>query len=699
MTQVSTELFSRVEKQRIAVVQRVLWVLFAIAGVTLTAIVLGSNGAPWSGTAFWVNLLALPVLGSALWLNNRNRFGIAVSIVMAVLVLGGTVPLLLGGLQASPLSLLTLAVPMVLAGLVLTRRALTLVTVWSVGVVALTTVLQSRGLLPGAGRADPNLAVQAVVLLLLIAFFLDRFGLVFRATLTDALDSQVRLKEQANDRLRTQAALLEQRSLTEAMIENTPGLFALISPDGGLSRWNRSLQRVLGYAAEELEGMSATDLAAAEDGPAVDDLVREILERGVGSGEVRLATRDGRRVPFILDGARLTLGGEDFVIVMGLDRSEVAAARSRIASLDSELQERLERITALHEIDRAITGSLDLGLTLDVILLQVTRRLHVDAASVLLFDPSRNMLVFGASRGFQGKVLRNTALNLGEGLAGRAAVDRSRVVIAGAAELRAAFPPDSKVQGEGFESYVATPLVAKGRLQGVLELFHRSELDPDDDWHDFLTTLATQAAIALDNATLFESLERSNLELRLAYDRTIEGWARALDLRDEETEGHSRRVTDMTVRLAERMGMPSQDLVHVRRGALLHDIGKMGVPDRILLKPAKLDPDEWEVMKKHPTYAVDLLSPIDFLKPALDIPYAHHERWDGGGYPRGLSGERIPLAARIFAVVDVYDALTSDRPYRAAWPSERALEYIREQSGKHFDPRVVDEFLEMVAQG
>jgi PAS domain S-box-containing protein len=699
VTREASELFSRVEKQRIAVVQRVLWVLFAISGVTLLAIVLGSSGAPWRETPFWVNLIALPVLGAALWLNHRNRFAFAVSIVMVVLVLAGTAPLMLGGLDGSPLSLLILAVPIVLAGLVLTRRALVVVTAWSVGVVALTTALEARGLLPSAGGPDLNLAVQAVVLLLLIAFFLDRFGLVFRATLTDALDYQVRLKEQANDRLRTQAALLEQKSLTEAMIENTPGLFALIGHDGRLSRWNRSLQRVLGHTESDLEGLASTDLAAPEDRPAFADLLREILERGVGSGEVRLATRDGRKVPFIIHGARLTLAGEDFIIGMGLDRSEVAAARSRIESLDSELQERLEHITALHEIDRAITGSLDLGLTLDVILLQVTRRLHVDAASVLLFDPSRNMLVFGASRGFHGKVLRSTALNLGEGLAGKAAIDRSRVVVVGADELSASFPPDSKVQAEGFESYVATPLVAKGRLQGVLELFHRSELEPDDDWHDFLTTLATQAAIALDNATLFESLERSNLELRLAYDRTIEGWARALDLRDEETEGHSRRVTDMTVRLAERMGMPSEELVHVRRGALLHDIGKMGVPDRILLKPAKLDPDEWEIMKKHPTYAVDLLSPIEFLRPALDIPYAHHERWDGNGYPRGLSGERIPLAARIFAVVDVYDALTSDRPYRAAWPPEKALQYIREQSGQHFDPRVVDEFLEMIAQG
>ena len=698
MTQVSTELFSRVEKQRIAVVQRVLWVLLAIAAVTLVTVA-ASTRAPWETTAFWVNLVAVPVLGAALWLNHRQRFGVAVATVMVVLVLGGTVPLLLGGLQASPLSLLTLAVPMVLAGLVLDRRALTLVSGWSVGAVVVTTLLQSRGLVPGAAPADLDLTVQAVVLLLLIAFFLDRFGLVFRATLTDALDYQVRLKEQANDRLNTQAELLEEKSLVEAMIEHTPGLFALVRYDGKISRWNRNLERVLGYTSTEIATKTPAQLAAPGEEEAVERLFGEVLERGVGVGEVRLRSRDGQGVPFVFHGARLMRGGDVYVVGMGLDRSEVAAARTRIETLGSELRERLDHITALHEIDRAITGSLDLGLTLDVVLLQVTRRLKVDAASVLLLDPSRNVLVFGASRGFRGKVLRNTALNLGEGLAGRAALERSRVVVTDEGELRAAFAAESKIQEEGFKSYVATPLVAKGRLQGVLELFHRSELRPDDDWHDFLTTLATQAAIALDNATLFESLERSNLELRLAYDRTIEGWGRALDLRDQETEGHSRRVTDMTARLAERMGVPPEELVHVRRGALLHDIGKMGVPDSILLKPAKLDPEEWEVMKRHPTYAVELLSPIEFLRPALDIPYAHHERWDGTGYPRGLSGERIPLAARIFAVVDVYDALTSDRPYRAAWTRERALEYIEDQAGKQFDPRVVNEFLELVAQG
>jgi putative nucleotidyltransferase with HDIG domain len=207
--------------------------------------------------------------------------------------------------------------------------------------------------------------------------------------------------------------------------------------------------------------------------------------------------------------------------------------------------------------------------------------------------------------------------------------------------------------------------------------------------------LAGQIAIAVDNATLFRDLQRSNAELMLAYEATLEGWSAALDLRDRETEGHTQRVTVMTIELAEAMGIKESELVNIRRGALLHDIGKMGVPDHILHKPAKLNEEEWQHMRMHAVYAYKLLSNITYLRDALDIPYCHHEKWNGTGYPRGLKGEEIPLAARIFAVADVYDALTSNRPYRNGWSRERALAYVQEQSGHYFDPRVVDVFLKM----
>ncbi len=252
------------------------------------------------------------------------------------------------------------------------------------------------------------------------------------------------------------------------------------------------------------------------------------------------------------------------------------------------------------------------------------------------------------------------------------------------------------VAEEKFVSYYGVPLVSKGKVKGVLEIFSRSAVTRDEEWQQFLDAVAGQAAIAIDSSTLFQDLQRSNLELALAYDATIEGWSRALDLRDKETEGHTLRVTEMTIKLAQAMGITDEELTQIRRGSLLHDIGKMGVPDRILLKPDKLTDEEWVSMRKHPGFAHDMLAPVAYLRPALDIPYCHHEKWDGTGYPRGLKGDQIPLSARIFAVVDVWDALRSDRPYRAGWKIEDVLKYIREQSGKHFDPRVVDIFLDQV---
>jgi HD-GYP domain-containing protein (c-di-GMP phosphodiesterase class II) len=227
-------------------------------------------------------------------------------------------------------------------------------------------------------------------------------------------------------------------------------------------------------------------------------------------------------------------------------------------------------------------------------------------------------------------------------------------------------------------------------------VLQRTKLDPSPDWIEFAEALAAQTAIAVDNLTLFKGLERANVELREAYDATIEGWAHALEIRDKETEGHSRRVVQLTEQVALAFGIDPKALVHIRRGVLLHDIGKMGVPDQILHKPGPLDEAEWEIMRQHPVYAYEMLKPIDYLKPALAIPHYHHERWNGSGYPEGLKGEVIPLEARIFAVVDAFDALTSDRPYRSAWSVEETEKYLKKQAGKEFDPAVVKAFLKIV---
>lgn len=379
--------------------------------------------------------------------------------------------------------------------------------------------------------------------------------------------------------------------------------------------------------------------------------------------------------------------------------AKLASEALRSARLFERTNRNLERLASLRAVDMAIAASFDISVSLDVLLQQVTDKLQVDAACILLHDPDEHSLKFVRNRGFRTQALRHTNLRMGEGFSGQVALKRRIIHILDLEQEHHELKRSPAFSDEGFVSYLGIPLVAKGIIKGVLEVFHRKRLSPDQEWLDFLETMASQAAIAIDSAEMFQDLQQSNVELSLAYDNTLEGWAKALELRDEETEGHTRRVTDLTIQLATLMGVKNSDFLHIRRGALLHDIGKMGIPDSILLKPGPLTDEEWVIMRKHPEYAYTWLSRISYLRPALDIPYCHHEKWDGSGYPRGLKGEQIPLAARIFAVVDVWDALCSDRPYRKAWSREKALDYIREQSGSHFDPAIVEAFLQRIAKG
>jgi response regulator RpfG family c-di-GMP phosphodiesterase len=376
-----------------------------------------------------------------------------------------------------------------------------------------------------------------------------------------------------------------------------------------------------------------------------------------------------------------------------------AALAIENAQLFKQSNLHLEHEKALREIDLAITSAPDLDTNLKVVLYQTCRQLEVDACAILLLDSGTQTLNYASAQGFQSSLIEQSNIRLGEGRAGNSVLERR---IFGRAEIEALRQvPDRAdiISAEGFLAYFIAPLVTKDRLLGALEIYHHAPLRIDADWLKFLETLAGQAAIAVENATMFTDLQRSNEELALAYEAAIEGWARALELRDKETEGHTRRVTDMTIKLAQAMGISDPALRHMRRGALLHDIGKMGIPDSILLKPEALTPAEREIMQQHPAYAYELLKGISYLREDLDIPYCHHEKWDGTGYPRGLKGEQIPLSARIFAVADVYDALTSDRPYRKGWSHETTLEYLKLESSSHFDPQIVEAFLNLAGQG
>jgi HD-GYP domain-containing protein (c-di-GMP phosphodiesterase class II) len=251
-------------------------------------------------------------------------------------------------------------------------------------------------------------------------------------------------------------------------------------------------------------------------------------------------------------------------------------------------------------------------------------------------------------------------------------------------------------EGDVTESILFVPMLACERVVGVLQVQSFSLGCFSMAHAGVLGLAANVAAVAIENARLVADLRHSNSELRQAYDSTLEGWSRALDLRDKETEGHSRRVTDLTVRLVRAAGLSEEQVTYARWGALLHDIGKVGIPDAVLLKAGPLDDVEWQVMRQHPLYAHGLLAPIEFLRPALDIPYCHHERWDGAGYPRGLRGDQIPLAARLFAVVDIWDALRSDRPYRQAWPEEKVHAHLLSLAGSHLDPAAVELFFQVL---
>jgi putative nucleotidyltransferase with HDIG domain len=426
----------------------------------------------------------------------------------------------------------------------------------------------------------------------------------------------------------------------------------------------------------------------------VGDSTIGVLNTYVGDGHAR----DGREEQFLRASADVLTS-----IIVRRRAEERAAAR-------------MKQVAALNDIASAILAGPDMQGTLSLLVERVVRELHVDAAAVLLRRGDSEQLEFAAGTGFRTEALHYTRLRFGQGYAGRSAQERRVIAIPDLGrdpgELSRApllpreefvsylgvpmIAPEDESDSEEFRSFFGVPLLAKGQVKGVIEVFNRTPLHPDKEWLCFLESMADQAALAVDNVALFKGLQRSNIELQRSYDATLEGWVRALDMRDRETEGHTRRVTEMAECFARALGSSDADVLVVRRGALLHDIGKIVIPDAILHKPGPLDRDEGVVMRSHAERGYEFVASIDYLRPAADIPHYHHEKWDGSGYPRGLAGNAIPLAARLFAMVDVFDALVSERPYKPAWPREKAIEEIRSHAGTYFDPALVDVFLTSV---
>jgi PAS domain S-box-containing protein/putative nucleotidyltransferase with HDIG domain len=506
---------------------------------------------------------------------------------------------------------------------------------------------------------------------------------------TENITGYVSLNHDITERKQAELALARSEQAYRTLFENMPiGLYRTAA-DGLILDANEAMAKMFGYPDREaLMAMNIMDLYLD---PAADRKFKSEIEKtGIISGFEAEFKRPDETIFWTEDHVRI-IRDEDGNLLF-YEGSLIDTTERKQAEEKIRLQ--LEHLAALREIDRVIASSFNLRYNLAWILESVTKELGVDAADVLILNPGSSQLEFGGSTGFRIKAAEKAFERQNQSHALRAVLDRQLVHIPNLKGKPHDLLITKSIADEDFVCYYGVPLIAKGIVKGVLEVYHRTSLEPDQNWLDFLNTLAGQAALAIDNASLFNNLQRSNMDLSLAYDATIEGWSRAMDLRDKETEGHTQRVTEMTMELAGLFGIKDEDLVNVRRGALLHDIGKMGVPDGILLKPDKLTDEEWLIMKKHPSLAYEMLSPIRYLQSAMDIPYCHHEKWDGTGYPRGLKGEQIPLPARIFSIVDVWDALTSDRPYRKAWPNEKVIEYLRSESGSSFDPAVLKTCLE-----
>ncbi len=386
------------------------------------------------------------------------------------------------------------------------------------------------------------------------------------------------------------------------------------------------------------------------------------------------------------------------------DLKKIADAIGNLqGGVTGRLQTGKHKLKTLVDVGHMINSSLGLDRVLEQVMDSLIALVQAERGFLVLRDETGELKVRMA-RGIDQIDLDAEAFALSRTIVQKV-VSSGEPVLTTNAQEDPRFGMEASVVSLQLRSILCVPMKLKDEIIGVMFVDNRihTGLFKESDL-ELLSAFADQAAMAINNARLFDQLqdanrdlEAANTELQIAYEATLQGWVRALDLRDKETEGHTQRVTALTQKLAQKMGFDDEELVHIKRGALLHDIGKMGIPDGILLKPGDLTPKERELMQQHPDLAHEMLSPIEFLKPAIAIPYCHHEKWDGSGYPRGLRGEQIPLPARIFSVVDVWDALTSNRPYRKPMPLEEVRQYIGKQAGVHFDPHIVEVFLQMDA--
>lgn len=521
------------------------------------------------------------------------------------------------------------------------------------------------------------------------------------------------IEKQASERMAQEI----QARLT-GIIDSAMDAILSVNKDQKIVLFNTAAELMFGYTSAEVLGRPLEILLPEKYRVIHHQHVQQFSEAGVtnrtmgnlgklyglrANGEVfpleasisQINTENGKILTVIL--RDITARARAEAEMLRKDQGLQAAAEEN-ARLLTQTRAQLSFASALRIIDLAISSTLDLRAILNTLLEQVIDQLKMDAAMIFLLRMGTQQLEFVGGQGLESQkplILRAQTLR---GCAEDAFTEREIVGIENLDTAELDPPLAEFIAAERIQACYAAPLIVKGDIRGVLQVFQRVPFAPDLQWTAKFEALAGQAAIAIDNAQLFDQLKRSNQQLLQAYDATIKGWSRALDLRDHDTEGHTERVTDMALRVAEATGQFEEaELLNFRWGALLHDIGKMGVPDHILHKPDQLTAEEWTVMRRHPEYAYQMLRPVAFLRKSLDIPRYHHERWDGNGYPYGLREDHIPLPARLFSVVDVWDALRSERPYRPSWEEQDVLAYLHANAGTQFDPEAVSVFMQVHA--
>ncbi len=395
---------------------------------------------------------------------------------------------------------------------------------------------------------------------------------------------------------------------------------------------------------------------------------------------IRWIGKDGKLI-WVEDRSQIVYSEEGIPVV----REGIVRDVTRRVNAEKEVQQQISRMTAIRNVDQGIIAGVPLNRVYDLILHEILNLFSLRAAAVVLLDHVTERFNVSVTAGDWNWIEYKNTLNDETNIAYE--VIRSQKTL----HLKPEQIQNQKNVPLNTHVFFA-PILIENRVMGVLQVFTRPHQPFTFSMLDFTETMAGQIAVAISGRKYLQDTIQLHQNLSEAYEETIRGWARAVNYRDQDTWQHTHRTLRRTLEIANMYNFSEEDLLHIRRGVILHDIGKLAVPDRILLKPGKLNDDEMTIMRQHPIIARDLMYPITYLRPAIDIPYGHHERWDGSGYPNGYIAEDIPLPARIFAVVDVWDALTSDRPYRTAWTIEDTRDYLSQNSGVLFDPEVVKNF-------